>query len=794
VRLSRTTLKTLRDVRRSRWQFLAVCVATALGVAIFIGSYGSYENLRGSYARTYEGLLMADAWFQVEDAPESVVADIRTQPGVVAAEGRLIADLPVVFPGHDLPRILTRLVSLPGAPGSRERPSVNDVSVVEGSYILDATQVLLDQAFARFNNVGVGDQVEVIAPGGGTLELTVAGLVVSPEYLFAARNEQEMFSPPSQFGVAFLPYTTLASFLGMDGRISDVAIRLIAGADASVVTRQVSGVLEAYGPSQATDRTHQLSNRLLQLDLDGFRGLALVFPLLFLIVGSLAVYTLLNRLMQSQRGQIGVMRAMGYSQGAVLRHYLRFGVLVGLVGAVLGVVGGWMLADLVTRGYASSLNVPFVIVSTNWSLIAVGFCAGLGVAIVSSLLPAWSAARIPPAEAMRPPSPPHGMRSPLERLLPIMRRLPYSLKLPLRNVVRVPRRSLFTVFGVGAGVSLVLVAASLLDSFDGAVALQFDSIENYDARVDFEGAFPLAQLADVKSLQGVRSVEAIAEVRVRLSAGSRQADVLLQGLQPQADLLRVYTPGHDRIRPGGGLLVPETLASSLGLHAGDTVSVQLLTGPTAAVDLRVDGVTAQPLGSVVISRLDTAASLLGDGESGTAMLVKVDGQDGETLRDDLDAVPGVATVKLKQDVRDYIGQFSALFIVFVTIMLVFGVVLGFVVIFNSITISVQERQRELATMRVIGTSTGRILRVLTIENAIIGLLGVLLGIPIGLVVAGYFASLYQNDLIDMPLVIYARTYLLAASGALLTVLLAEVPAVRFVRRLNLAQATKELTL
>ena len=214
VRLPRTALKTLRDIKRSRWQFLAVCVATALGVAIFIGSYGSFQNLRGSYARTYDRLSMADLWFSLQDAPQSVVGDIQGLPGVDSVEGRQIADLPVVLPQQDSQRVLARLVSLPDG----ARPAVNDVAVVEGSYIQAGSEVLLEQEFAHFNHINIGDPVRVVGPDGRQLDLTVAGLVVSPEYLFAARNEQEMFSPPSQFGVVFVPYSSLDSLLSTGGR------------------------------------------------------------------------------------------------------------------------------------------------------------------------------------------------------------------------------------------------------------------------------------------------------------------------------------------------------------------------------------------------------------------------------------------------------------------------------------------------------------------------------------------------------------------------------------------------
>ncbi len=117
---------------------------------------------------------------------------------------------------------------------------------------------------------------------------------------------------------------------------------------------------------------------------------------------------------------------------------------------------------------------------------------------------------------------------------------------------------------------------------------------------------------------------------------------------------------------------------------------------------------------------------------------------------------------------------------------------GKAVIFNTITINVLERQRELATMRTFGTGIGRLATMLTVENVLMGVLGVIVGLPIGFAIAQYFAGLYQNELFDMPVVIYTRTYILAAAGALIVLLLAEIPAVRFVRRLDLPAIVREM--
>jgi putative ABC transport system permease protein len=788
VRISRTTLKVFRDIRRSRWQFFAVAAVIALGVAIFIGSYGSFLNLRSSYDRTYDELAMGDLWFDVADAPSAVVADAGAIDGVMAAEGRLVVDLPATVPAIGEGPIQARVITTPGD----GRPAVNDVKVTEGDYFTGPGQVLLEQGFADFNDVAVGDVVQLQSTDGTTSELTVVGHAVSPEYLFVARSERELFTPPASFGVMFVPYDDLAATLGTAGRINSLSLRLDPDADAAAISHQVSALLEPYGLGAAYDRDDQLSNQLLQLDLDGFESLALVFPILFLAVSSLAIYSLLNRLVQSQRGQIGLMRAMGYSRGQVLRHYLNYGLIIGTVAAAVGVGLGYAIATLLTRAYGNFLTVPFISTQANPGVLAIGFAAGLTASLIAAAIPAWLSAGIRPAEAMRPPAPPAGRHLLIERLLPPLKRLPNVLKLPLRNIWRVPSRTVYTAFGMAAGVSLVLVAASFLDSYDRAIDLQFDRIQNYDARVNFVEPFPTSLVDEVDGIEGVRDAEPLMEVPVELSIDGVRHATLLQGLEPGGGLLRVYTPDGDRLEPANGLLITTVVANLLGVEKGDSVNVRPVTPGAQALSLTVDDIAQQPMGDVVFARLDTAQALAGDQPIASALLVSFSGDPTPALESQLYALDGAGSIDFTSDIRDYLDELNALFLVFIGVMLVFGVALGFAIIFNTITINALERRRELATMRTFGTGIGRLAFMLTVENAVMGVIGVGVGLPIGYALAQYFAQFYQNDLFDMPVVIYTRTYAIAAVGALIVLLLAEIPAVRFVRRLDLPAVVREI--
>jgi putative ABC transport system permease protein len=791
VRLSRGWLKLRRDILASRWQFLAVGVVIALGVAIFIGSYGSYQNLRFSYDRTYDQLRMADLWFEVSDAPAAVVEDVAAVDGVAAAEGRLVEELPIVLPEAGPERMLGRFVTLP----SERRADVNDVKVTDGAYFTpesDEPQVLLETSFADFHDAQPGDVLQLMPPDGEIVEFRVAGMAASPEYLWVAKSERELFTTlPSTFGITFVPYDQLSQLLGRPDQVNELTLRLEKGADQDTVRTEVESLLQPHGLGRVIDLEHQLGNRLLQLDLDGFEALALVFPILFLAVSALAIYTLLNRLVQTQRPHIGLMRAIGYSRAQVLRHYLVYGLVIGVVAAAVGVGFGYLLSALITEVYGAFLNVPFISQRFQPGIMAIGFGAGVLTALIAGAIPAWGSARTRPAEAMHPPPPTTGRRTILEVIVPPLARVSYLLRLPLRNLFRAQRRTLYTALGVGSGVALVLVAAGFLDSYDSMIKLQFDDIQRYDAWVNFTEPVPESLTTDVADYDGVTAAEALLEVPVTLSAADESHTTVLRGLEADSGLYGTPTSGGGSASPGDGLLLTSPVSELIGVEEGDTVTVRPPGGQVA--ELTVDAIVEHPMGDVAFARLDTAQGLTGGEGLASALLVSFTGTPGDALQQRLLDLDGAPTVVYTEDVEEYINELNQLFFVFVGIMLAFGVALGFAIIFNTITMNTLERRRELATMRTIGSAVGRLGAMLTVENVLMGLLGLVVGLPLGYGIALYFASLYQNELFDMPTVIYTRTYGIATLGALLVLLLAEIPSIRFVRRLDLPAAVREMS-
>jgi len=392
----------------------------------------------------------------------------------------------IVLPGAEGKRVLARVISLP----SDGRPEVNDVKVEKGSYFGagDDDAVLVEKSFAEYHGLEPGDTL-LLRIEDREIGFDIAGTITSPEYIWPAKSRQEILVSPEAFGVVFVPEEAVPRLVG-GPFTNEFAVTVVEGADREAAIRAATTVLMPYVIMDVVPSEEQPSNIAVSMDLEEFREFSEVFPLLFLIVGALATYIFLTRIVHNQRGQIGLMRAIGYSRGQVLRHYLGYALIIGIVGAVAGAIAGYLLSEVVTTFYAGILGLPYAEMHVRWLAIAAGIVLGIIPCVIAGLIPARAASRLSPAEAMRTPAPSAGRRLLLERAFPCLRRLSSLWKIPLRNVFRNRRRSLYTVIGVAFGISLILVSAAFIDSIGYFLDLQFGRIQRYDALVNFSPTQP----------------------------------------------------------------------------------------------------------------------------------------------------------------------------------------------------------------------------------------------------------------------------------------------------------------
>jgi len=834
--MSKLNIKLLRDIRTSPYMFGGIVLLLLVGIALFGSSYALYQNLQRSYARSYRLLRLADFTIQVQSAPDDAVTALRRIPGVLAVEGRTIRDVEVRLPSQENQKVTGRIISLPDS----GEPAVNRVKLIAGGYPGRGLrrELLLEAGFAKYHGYRPGQTLTIVVEDD-EIDFRIAGIVQSPEYIFVVRGREAPYPSESNFAVLWMRRGVVDELFDTAGSVNDIGVTMTPGGNRGMAIRLAERLLQPYGAETAIPQEDQPSVELLRLDLIGLKNLAIFFPILFLTIASLSVNNMLVRLVHAQQGQIGFLRAVGFSRRAVGVHFLLYAALMGVLGGVLGAGLGYYLGVLVTRFYTSQIQVPYYDVAPRWGIIIAGLLISSLVAIVSSLLPALAAARMTPAEAITSTVPTGGRAPIIERYLPFLRRFSLLSRLPLRNFLRNPRRTFSTVAGVASGAMLLLVASGLLDSSMAAIDFYFKYSIRYDIMASYLQPQDQFVTERIRRWPGVRRVEPLLAVPAKLTKNGVEQTILIYGIEPNSRLFTLSRPDGSPIPlPSHGVMVAQATAKKLHLWNGAIVRLSLpqqtlpavadipqppVTGPpvpglTARAPtyretvftpgrslletnldrtVRISGITYQPVGITAYASLHQVREWYGaplelPPNAINAVAITADPAYVSTIGDRLFGLDGIASVQVIRDIRREIDKALESSRVFFNIMLGFSMALAGIIIFNATLMNVIERTREIATLRTVGLSVGAAARMIWVENLLSYVVGILAGVPLGFWLADLFVKSYESESFNMQTVIFPRTFLITILSILATVILAQIPGIRYIRGIELTKATKDI--
>ena len=711
-----------------------------------------------------------------------------------AVTGRLIIDAGMPTPntgsnsGGSVVR--ARLIGIP----ANQHPAVNDVLVEQGGYLQssDSASVLVESHFADIYNLAPGDTVSPIVDGK-SVPMNVAGVVASPEYLIVSASRQDAIPSARSFAVLFVPIGEVQQISGMSGQINDLAIRYTPGSDQSATLDRIHQLLTPYGIISTTPRADQPSNAALRLDLSGYREIAFLMPGLILLVAAASLYVMFGRQIRAQQSQIGLMKALGYTTRSVELHYLASAVGIALIGALLGIALGIPLERALTSAYATELGIPLVKTRLYFDIFGIGIVLSLVAALLGAWGPTRQVAKLEPASAMRP-SPSSGDIKAQGAFLERLSGLPVWARMSLRNVLRGRRRSITTGLGIIFAFTLVLVGWSFIDSMSYVTNRHFNTVERWDETVLFRSLQPGSVQSSIANIDGVRGVEPFIQTPSTISFGGRQQDLLLNAVPPGGDLHALQLPsGMDQASALASGQIVLTKSSARDLHAstGDVVTIVNQYGTHK---MHVSATVDELLSSVAYISVDDARSWAGTSNQPiNGAYVKVDPARQRDVQAALYNLPGVANVQLKSAERSDWTSLMGLFYALMGTILAFAVIMAFALLFNTMTVNVLEREREFATMRAVGTGRGTIALLLSTESAVLWMLAAIPGLLVGYWAAVEMGRAFQSDLFSFSIIVQPITFVVTAVGILITMLLAAIPAMRRINRLNLAEATKVLS-
>ena len=755
--------KLLRDLWKMKGQAAAITAVIACGVATFVMSLSTVISLEGTRAAYYDRYRFAHVFAHLKRAPETLVARIKEVPDVAGVQPRIVMDVTLDVEGLAEPAV-GRLISVP----DRQTPGLNDIYLRRGRYIDPerSGEVLVGESFAIAHELELGDRITAII-NGRKQSLTVVGVALSPEYILQFKPG-ELLPDAKRFGVFWMGETQLASAFDMDGAFNDVTLSVMRGAITDEVIRRVDELTEPYGGTGAYDREQQNSHRYLSDEIQQLRGMASIAPTIFLSVAAFLLNVVLSRLVKTQREQIAALKAFGYSKWEVGLHYLKLILMVVILGTIIGTfVGAWFGQNL-TALYTQFYKFPIFEYTLPWAVVVAAAAISFSAAVVGVQASVRTAVSLPPAEAMRP-EPPASYKPTIMERTGLGALLSPAGRMIVRNLERRPLKASLSALGIAMAVSVLILGSFTLDALNYLIDFQFRVAQRQDVMVTFIEPIVGGVKREIQKLPGVLQADFFRSVPTRLRHAHHDRRVAVMGLDGSSEMFRLIDEKKRSVAiPQDGLLLNSKLASLLDVELGEEVQIEVLEGQRGKYRVPVTALVTELGGLNAYMHVSALHRLLQEGPHVSGAFLKVDPTRTGELYSYLKETPRVAGVSVKaaaidsfnNTIANNLGKIRGFNIFFATIIAV-GVV------YNSARISLSERSRELATLRVIGFSKAEVSTILLGELGVLTLAAIPLGMLIGYLLAWWVSLGLDTEVYRIPLVVNPGTYAMAASVVIL---------------------------
>lgn len=784
--ISALNRKLLRDVLLMRGQAIAIALVVASGVAMYVMYLSNFASLQRTQRAYYERQRFGDVFASLKRAPQWVAGDIARIPGVLALETRVVAGVTLDLEAFDEPAS-GRLVSIP----STRRPRVNDLFLRRGRWIEPGRpdEVLASEGFVEAHGFEPGDDIEAII-NGRLRRLTIVGVALSPEYVYSIRPG-EIVPDDRRYGIFWMGEEALAAAFDMEGGFNDVSLRLDPGTPVDDVIARLDRVLTPYGGLGAIPRDLQLSHWMLESELRQLQSFGFMLPLIFLMVAAFILNVALTRALALQRGQIAALKALGYRNAELAWHYVKWSLLIGLAGVVLGLAAGAWMGSAIGDLYNQFFRFPTLLFSVPLHVAAGATAMTLGAAGAGAFSAVRRAVRVPPAEAMRPEAPVRYSRSMFETRW-LAARLGTAGRMVLRNITRRPFRTGVSVLGIGLAVAILMVGLVFVSAMDSLIETQFWVAERQDVTVSFVEPRSAAAVHALQRLPGVMAVEPIRSVPARIRAGHRDRYLSVTGVDPGARLRRVIDgSGREIGIPPAGVVLSTTLAEVLGVDAGDEITIEALEGARPVRRVRITGLVDDVMGLSVYMNIGALREMMHEGRVSSGALLLVDQAREADLTRELRDLPGVAGSSFKRTaLRNFRETMAANLNLTLFINVLFAGIIAFGVVYNAARISLSERSHELASLRVLGFTRAEISLILLGELALLTLAALPAGAALGYAMAEGIAQSLQSEVYRFPLSVSRQAVAWAWLGIIGATLISGLIVRRRLDRLDLVAVLK----
>lgn len=776
-------VKLLRDLRRLAPQVAAIALLGAIGVSVAVMANSALKAVAVAEDAFYGQTRFGDVFATAERAPNELAAKLRAIDGVVAVDTRAAGSGLAPVPGLDRPAHVT-LIALP----DQDAYALDRVALIAGRMPARPNEAVALKAFLDAAHVALGQRLTATV-SGRQVSLTIVGAGVSPEFVYS--TSQTLLPDDAHEAVMWAPKATVEGASGEVGAFARVALKLSGDTQPAEVLPQVDRLLAPYGGAAAQSRADQPSNKFVSDALRRLRILSVILPPIFLLVAAALTHMVMARLVETEREQVGLLKAFGFTNREVAVPYLKLAAVIGAVGVVAGGLAGAALAAALTNIYAQYFRFPVFAAQFDWTVFILTAAVAIAAAVAGASLAAMRAAALPPAVAMQPAAPTVYRRGFFDRL-DLAARLDQPTRMIIRRIERFPGKTALTAGGLALSLALLVSTQFLQDALDRVIDDAFYRSQRWSAQLTFFHPRDLTAIDAALRLPGVIAAEPVRNTGAWAEGPAGRKQVAVVGLDSGATLVQPLDARGRRLPlMGRGVVLSSSLAEALGLKVGGFVDLDILEGKRPHLYLPITALTDDYSGLNVYIDRRALNGLLGEGNLASSADLIAAPDATPRLYQALVQIPQVIAASSRDDtVANWRATTAKSFSITIGFYLTFSGAIALGVAYNMGRITLAERSRDLATLQVLGFTRGECAYILYGELALIALIALPIGSGLGTLMAHGLVKAFSRDELRLPVAITPRTMAVSLSAYIGSVTLGCLMLQRQLARLDMVAVLK----
>jgi len=776
--------KSLRSIWRNKKSYFSGIFVLIIGLGMFMGMFSGYLSYMESVRLYHIETNFADVFATVRSMPNSSVDRLTRIDGVAESQGILKQTATARLEGVD-DVIGVMLVGV-----DENRPMTINQFRYTGEPLSTSSDILVSGDFFDIHGLDIGDTIQILI-NGRYETFTIRGIALNPEYLFVPAVVGG-FADASLNTVGFVKSSVVEVSAGMPGVVNNVRLVLDESTTFEDVEPYLNIAMERYGIINLVGSENHWSYTAIIQQSTTFSMMATVFPVMFLSIAIGMLYVTLKRLITMERTEIGTLKAIGFSGRYIISGYLLQGALAAIISFVLAVVFAWFVGGAFYNLVAEAWDLAWLPFAFNTPVVIAGFFIALFVSLFGVVMGARSSLNVQPAEAMREAPPSAGsagskFNGPFSRLL-----LDTGGKLAIRSMQRNVRRVLITVISIASVFSLMNTFFTMGQLMSDVVDDMFLKIQISDGTIILNRFEPSEVLIrDIGQIQGVLEVEAVLSMPVELENNGLTRSLTITGLAADATLFNIFDNDGSQLHTNsGGLILSTFFANELGVTVGQSISVNH-SNFHSPVYVEVTQLVEAVVGMGAYMEISELSMLFG-GET-VANMVMINAEVGylPIIFDQLNDADNISALNDNERAHAF-GRINADLnnAIFNLINLV-SIIICFAIIYNISSIALGEKQREYATLRVLGFQAPAVTEINTFEYVLMLIIGSIVGIGISYFLIPQIGHMFSFEQSVISAGLAFMPTLLTFIGVALAVAISCFLTGRQIRKFDLVEVLKE---